>query len=535
VLFARFMDLLGRHGIEVGFATDPFRANGVVDVWGEKYDTKMLPSGTLVVRAAQPRRRLLKAILQFDPHMSDGFLEDERKALESHRGTKVYDVTAWNLCMAYGLEAFWAEGVSDLSLHHPVPPRAALPEERPAYGYVIDGASSDIYRVIVRLLGEDCKVRVATQPFTIDGYRYEPGTVLLRNHENPRDLPDRLSGLTGDLDLDTRPVNTALCEDGPDLGGRRFRLLVQPRIAIASQWPIAVTSFGSTWHLLDSRIGLRTTPLNLQALGRVDLRKYTAIAVPHVWSMAALSGVLQESALKKLRAWVEAGGTLIALGNSAAFVAGKDRGLSSVRLRRDVLDQLPVYEEALKHEHSALNIEVDPQVVWGTSKPPSVDDNSESPTGTENPAPKRKSPPEVEALKRKDTWRRLFGPRGPMVAARCDTEHWLCFGLPAYSRSDPQLPVLLSGQYALMSKHPVQTPVRLVGADELRLSGLLWPEARERFADTAWATVERVGYGQIVLFASDPFFRGYLEGTGRLFLNALLLGPGLGTSQPVPW
>ena len=39
----------------------------------------------------------------------------------------------------------------------------------------------------------------------------------------------------------------------------------------------------------------------------------------------------------------------------------------------------------------------------------------------------------------------------------------------------------------------------------------------------------------MILFVSDPFYRGYMEGSGRLFLNALILGPGMGTSQPVPW
>jgi hypothetical protein len=130
---------------------------------------------------------------------------------------------------------------------------------------------------------------------------------------------------------------------------------------------------------------------------------------------------------------------------------------------------------------------------------------------------------------------RLFGPSGAFVAGEFDPENWLCFGLPATGVNDHKLPLLLFGSNALMSKFPVQTPVRLSDAGELRLSGLLWPEARQRLAKTAYVTVERVGYGQIILFVSDPFFRGYLEGSGRLLLNALLMGPGLGTSQPVPW
>jgi hypothetical protein len=63
----------------------------------------------------------------------------------------------------------------------------------------------------------------------------------------------------------------------------------------------------------------------------------------------------------------------------------------------------------------------------------------------------------------------------------------------------------------------------------------MWPEARQRWADSAYATVERLGRGQIVLFVSDPAFRGFLEGTQRMLLNAVIMGPGMGTSQPVPW
>ncbi len=134
-----------------------------------------------------------------------------------------------------------------------------------------------------------------------------------------------------------------------------------------------------------------------------------------------------------------------------------------------------------------------------------------------------------DELKRLDEWQRIFSPQGTIVASELDREHWLCFGL------GERLPVLLSGQSAYMSKHPVATPVRLADSAHLRLSGLLWSEAKQRSANTAYATVERLGNGQVILFANDPFFRGYYEGTGRLLLNAVILGPGMGASQPNPW
>jgi len=83
--------------------------------------------------------------------------------------------------------------------------------------------------------------------------------------------------------------------------------------------------------------------------------------------------------------------------------------------------------------------------------------------------------------------------------------------------------------------HPVHTVVRLAEKNELCLSGLLWPEAGQRLANTAYATVESVGRGQLILFATDPTYRMWLPCMQRLFLNATLSGPGMGTSQPLPW
>jgi hypothetical protein len=65
------------------------------------------------------------------------------------------------------------------------------------------------------------------------------------------------------------------------------------------------------------------------------------------------------------------------------------------------------------------------------------------------------------------------------------------------------------------------------------MSGLLWPEAAERLANSAYLTRERIKAGQVICFASSPMFRAGAVGTTRLFTNAVVFGPGLGTSQPI--
>jgi len=90
-------------------------------------------------------------------------------------------------------------------------------------------------------------------------------------------------------------------------------------------------------------------------------------------------------------------------------------------------------------------------------------------------------------------------------------------------------------EYALLADPPAPVVGAFAAEDSLRLGGILWPEARERWACTAYLTREPVGRGQVILFASDPCQRGALYATQRAWLNAALLGPGLGTTRRWPW
>jgi hypothetical protein len=124
---------------------------------------------------------------------------------------------------------------------------------------------------------------------------------------------------------------------------------------------------------------------------------------------------------------------------------------------------------------------------------------------------------------------RLFMPRGSFLAVDLDPEQWMTYGMGTRTAA------LMFGSLALMSKDPVRTPARFTDASHLRVSGLLWPEARDRWAGTAYATAESKGSGQILLFAGDPAYRGAHEATQRLLMNCILLGPGCGTRRTVPW
>ncbi len=516
----KFVDLIERQAIEVRFAQKDFTAEKVTDIYQQVLDSKDFPKGSAVIKTAQPLRRMLLTLLEFDLRLEDKFLEKERKELENHKDTLLYDTSTWSLPFCFGLEAFCADSISDVKLNSTLPEQDSKLASKGRFGYLLDFSTADIYPAIVRLLDEACHPRAATKPFKINGTDYGRGTILLRGNENPDNLYEILKKVNDEFGIEITAVDTALVEEGSDLGTSKFVLLTEPRTAIASQWPISSVSFGSVWYLIDNQLGLKCSPLNIQNIGRVDLRKYNCLVLPESRS---LRSVLDDEAIEEIKGWVEDGGTLIAIGSSAAFLADEDKGLSNVRLRRNVLERIDEYAEAVQKERAALDVKIDPNLIWDG------DANNETSTDANDKASKKEKSGDIEKLKRDDEWQQIFSPHGAFLLAELNPEQWLSFGL------GEKLPALFSGRNCFMSKHPVKTPVRMAEQKGLRISGLLWPEARKRIADSAYATVERLGRGQIILFATDPAYRMWLAAQQRLLKNAILLGPGLGTSQPVPW
>jgi hypothetical protein len=111
-----------------------------------------------------------------------------------------------------------------------------------------------------------------------------------------------------------------------------------------------------------------------------------------------------------------------------------------------------------------------------------------------------------------------------------DQEDWLSAGLGG------DVPVMVNSAPILLAKYPdARTVGRFALRPVLRLSGLLWPEARERIAGSSYCTRESRGAGQVILFADQPNFRAYFRGSERLLVNAILYGPGLGTHWTPQW
>ena len=195
---------------------------------------------------------------------------------------------------------------------------------------------------------------------------------------------------------------------------------------------------------------------------------------------------------------------------------------------RDALDTLADYELEITRERAARDVTIDGELLWDGISSADNADNDENDENDDSTAEESQS--DDELTEEQDRWMRRFSPAGAFLRGEVNSLTWLTAGF-----NTEELPVYAAGSNVFLAKAPVQTAIRFAPAKTLRLAGLLWPEARQRLANSAFATIESSGNGQVILFATMPGFRGYFKGTARLLSNALIFGPGAGASQPINW
>lgn len=566
----RFLDWAEREGIEVGVTTKPVRLTSAIDSLGRTVpdDAEPTPTGALVIPARQPAAHLVATLFQHDIRMSDEYLREERREILRDGQSRLYDITAWSIPHLFGLPAIEADAGPLQDSYTLTPARDALVKLTPppadtalaasALGWSIPGASDASLSAAARLMEQGVQLRISTKQRTRQGEALLSGELFVLPSDNPRfsgSLPRVITEVCAPLGLTPSPVTTGFAPGAemPDFGSEHYPLLTAPRVAILSRGRVGANNMGETWFFIDQRLGLRATLLNSENLRGADLRRYNIIVAPGSWG-----GDLR-AASETLKTWIAAGGTLIAIGSSAEALTSRDdnAGLSSVRTLENALSDLDPYEQTILREFVGREQDVGidglfDEHVTKTINYPWAD------------APDR---PSKEERKRRDDWHASFMPQGAVLAARADDRHWLTLGCPA------EFPILFTGDTVLMAKSPAHAAIRFglfepspepAEKDEapksddekkpdakpkhsragwsmlppgqqlrLRLSGLLWPEAAHRLANSAYVTRESHGNGQIILFASDPVFRAATLGTARVFMNAVVYGPGLGAREPI--
>ncbi len=521
-------------GIELYKNNKPILVKNVLKQSGDIDDNFSIPVGSLIIPNRQAEAPIIAAMLEFDAEIDESVLVKEKQANLRDGSSIMYDTTAFNLTMMYGLPSITVPENITNNLSPWEFNQTNYEIDKDALMWSVDGNDDRSVAFAARLMELGVQVRIINKATSLSGHELSRGSVVVLGMDNPlmTDLHILVEKIARNLELSVVSIESGFGpEELPDWGGEHFNLLERPKVAILSHEGFNSYDVGVSWWSIDHHLGIRHSQINKSIVNYADLRRYNTIIIPS-------GGSLTKNNKTILTDWVKQGGTLIAHNGSVRALTSEE-GVGNVKQIQNSFDKSNNFNIDLQREIYALSDEIDYESVLGNK----VNTDISYPWETSK---KKLSQKELED---RDKWQSLFMPSGSFVGARTDQKHWLTFG------STEILPVLYSNYPVLMTDKNSQAAVRIgeiidspennevkvlnwstipAGKDiNIRMSGLVWPEAAQRIANSAYVTRERLGSGQVILFSGEPNFRGSTLGTNRLWLNAVVYGAGLGTSKKI--
>jgi hypothetical protein len=424
------------------------------------------PKGTYFVSTLQPHSRLVKALLEPKTVLPDTFF---------------YDVSAWSLPVAYGLEAYITEASLPVSAKKLTDVRRTPGKVlggKGTFGYLIPWERNDAVKLVWFLLEKGYAVHYATRPFQTSGRHFRAGTVIVYSSPRQETLHADISHLAAAFGVDVFAVQTGLTDGGISLGSNYIRPIKKPSVAIVTDSPASSSAYGELWYLFDQEYRIPMTAIRGRELGDVNLYKYDVLIIPDGGDYRT---VIDSSKVAKLKHWVENGGVLIGIEGGALFLTKNRSGLTAAIQESERKDEDKTKEE--KEEEKA-----------------------------------RKEAQKRETQFERQERERLESIPGAIFKALIDTTHPIGFGYDreVYVLKRNTTPFLLS-EGALN--------VGRFAADSSEVSGYAAKSKAKKVADAAFITEFPRGRGRIVLLTESVTFRMFWTGLHKLLFNAVLFLP----------
>ena len=467
------LDILKFGEVEIHKATSAFSTGG-----------KEYPAGSWVIKTAQPYGAFAKTMLEKQVY-------PDLRVFPGGPPEPPYDVTGHTLWMLMGVTVDVADKPFDapLELVKTVAPVAAAAATRPKGAYLVDPGTYGFFKSVAELQKANVPVYRAGKAFEAQGAKYAAGTWVIPPMPAAQKIVESAAKTLG---IPVAGVDRVPAVDG-------FRLKPATKVGL---WKGANNMPGGWLMWMLEQYGINHEIVKAQDFTGDLNAKYDVILLPTNTSKARIvNGVdpkrndpaewswafgVGEDGWKKLRAFVENGGTLLAIG-------------SSVDTAQELFD-LPI-EKALPEGRRAAS---------GTASADAVlRDAFSSPARLMQTLRDRVADPQS-----------LFYCPGSLLANEFDINNPVAWGMPA------SWPVFFEGDqaYRLRPGFGVETQVvSRYPTSNILQSG--WLLGEEYLRDQANILSFKIGKGFVVTYGSQIDFRTQPRTTFKLIFNGMFHGP----------
>ena len=229
--------LLDLHDIKYGFAD-----GGTVSGFSYSKNGKgsMNAKGALVVSTNQPKGKMVKVLFEPDAKLSTPL---------------TYDITAWSLPHAFGLETIASSTLVKANASH-TNPKVTNSNSKNAAGYIAKWNSIKDATFMAELLKNDIRVRFSEKKFSVAGRSFDRGSLVITRSDNKHNAEFDAT-LTRIANAHNRVLfasPTSFSDHGTDFGSPDVKLINKQRIALLKGKGVSSLSYGATWHFFEKQL-----------------------------------------------------------------------------------------------------------------------------------------------------------------------------------------------------------------------------------------------------------------------------------------
>lgn len=323
--------LLDRHEIKYRFAQ-----SGIVKGWDyttQKSEQRNI-SGALVVSTDQPQGKMVRVLFEAEAALEDPL---------------TYDITAWSLPYAFGLNCLVSDKPVNTTSNNPFKTNHTLPAEaQVTAAFVTPWYDVADARFLADLLKKGIRVRFSEKPLSFGGKKFPVGSLVITKGDNLKNkgFAQAVRTLAREHQRPITALRSGFSDNGVDLGSTDIKLINPQRIAVLKGDGVSSLSYGTIWHFMEQELHYPFTPLNTHDFSLSRLSQFDVLVMPS----GSYSDMRDDKQLNTLNRWVRQGGKVIAIDQAVnVFVDKEGFGLKSKISENQEENNMVPYSDRERH------------------------------------------------------------------------------------------------------------------------------------------------------------------------------------------